>query len=368
MGQRDRRPHWPIGDVLDRTDLASLLDELTESSGRSGPGRKWHCPVADHDDHHASVTMFRDRHGHERWRCWSADHRGDAVDLVASVRHCDRLDAVDWLATRAGLIPDRPLPPIPMKRTQPTVAVVEPSPMVERYVRVCESVLRGPQGREVREWLHARGLSDDTIRTNRIGADPGRKVMRRDRGLPYGAGIAAVMPALDPATRAVYVQARYLDPDTTGRKYDNPSAAIAPHPRVAYPVPSGERCQTLLVCEGLPDALTASQAGFRSVALLGAQTPDELVAARLANYASNHGLEIAIAADPDAAGRRLTAMLTDLLDQQQVDARSIIPPDGLDLNAWALADPTWHQTIDAQLRRASLAASADRLELDGIDL
>ena len=99
MGQRDRRPHWPIGDVLDRTDLASLLDELTESSGRSGPGRKWHCPVADHDDHHASVTMFRDRHGHERWRCWSADHRGDAVDLVASVRHCDRLDAVDWLAT-----------------------------------------------------------------------------------------------------------------------------------------------------------------------------------------------------------------------------------------------------------------------------
>lgn len=64
----------------------------------------------------------------------------------------------------------------------------------------------------------------------------------------------------------------------------------------------------------------------------------------------------------------MTATLTDLLDQQQVGARSIIPPDGLDVNAWALADPTWHQTIDAQLRRASLAASADRPELDGIDL
>ncbi|MBU3688405.1 MAG: hypothetical protein B7C54_11760 [Acidimicrobiales bacterium mtb01] len=368
MGQRDLRSRWSIGDVLDRTDLAALLDELAEPSGRSGPGRKWHCPVADHDDHRASVTMFRDRHGHERWRCWSADHRGDAVDLVASVRHCDRLDAIDWLATRAGLIPDRPLPPIPIKRTRPTVAAVEPSPMVERYVRVCESVLRGPQGREVREWLHARGLNDDTIIANRLGADPGRRVMRRDRGLPYGAGLAAVMPALDPTGRAAYVQVRYLDPDSTGRKYDNPSAAIAPHPRLAYPVPNGERCSTLLVCEGLPDALTASQAGFRAVALLGAQTPDESVAARLANYAANHGLAIAIAADPDEAGRRLTATLAELLDQQQVDARSITPPDGLDLNAWALADSTWDQTIDECLRRASLTASADRPELDGVDL
>lgn len=132
MGQRDRHAHWPIGDVLDRTDLAALLDELTEASGRLGPGRKWHCPIADHDDHHASVTMFRDRHGHERWRCWSADHRGDTIDLVAGVRRCDRLEAVDWLATRAGLIPDRPLPPIRSERTQPVAAAVEPSPLVER--------------------------------------------------------------------------------------------------------------------------------------------------------------------------------------------------------------------------------------------
>lgn len=367
MDQRDRRAHWPIGDVLDRTDLAALLDELTAASGPLGPGRKWHCPIADHDDHHASVTMFRDRHGHERWRCWSADHRGDAIDLVAGVRRCDRLEAVDWLATRAGLIPDRPLPPIPIKRTQPVAAAVEPSPLVERYVRVCESVLRGPQGRGVRDWLHARGLNDETIGANRLGADPGRKLMRRDRGLPYGAGVAAVLPVLDPSGRAVYMQARYLEPDTTGRKYDNPSSVIAPHPRLAYPVPSGERCRVLLVCEGLPDALTASQAGYRSVALLGAQTPDESVASRLANYAANHDLSIAIAADPDPAGRRLSATLTELLGRQQVDAVSVMPPDGLDLNAWALVDPTWHQSIDQHLRSSPLVV-ADRLEVEGLGL
>ena len=27
--------HWPIDDVLDRTDLAALLDELTQPAGRA---------------------------------------------------------------------------------------------------------------------------------------------------------------------------------------------------------------------------------------------------------------------------------------------------------------------------------------------
>ena len=41
------------------------------------------------------------------------------------------------------------------------------------------------------------------------------------------------------------------------------------------------------MCEGMPDALTAAQAGYPSIALLGAQTPDASVAARVASYADN---------------------------------------------------------------------------------
>ena len=129
--------------------------------------------------------------------------------------------------------------------------------------------------------------------------------MRRARGLPYGADVAAVLPALDPAGNLTYVQARYLHPDATGRKYDNPAAALAPHPRLAFPAATGQRAGVLLVCEGIPDALTAAQAGYRSVALLGAHTPDPAVAARLANHATNLGLDVAIVCDPDPAGRHV---------------------------------------------------------------
>ncbi|MCU1366247.1 MAG: zinc finger, CHC2-type, partial [Ilumatobacteraceae bacterium] len=238
MNAYDRgTPRWSIDDVLARTDLANLLDELGQPSGRLGPNRRWHCPVSGHEDHRASVSMYRDHHGHERWRCWSGDHRGDAIDLVTITSNRDRTEAVDWLATRAGMIPDRPFPPIqPKPAPERALPATVMAPVVERYVRLCASVLRGPQGAPVREWLHNRGINDDTIHANQIGADPSRAVLRRERGLPYGAAIAATFPALNPAGRVTYVQARYLDPDATGRKYDNPAAALAPHPRLAFPV------------------------------------------------------------------------------------------------------------------------------------
>ena len=109
------------------------------------------------------------------------------------------------------------------------------------------------------------------------------------------------------------------------------------------------RSDALLVCEGMPDALTAAQAGFRSVGLLGAQTPDEVVAARLANHAQHHGLEIVDRRRPRprrAPRRRRSPISRPTAGRCRA---SITPPDGLDLNAWALADPTWYQTIDAQL-------------------
>ncbi|MFT3851993.1 MAG: hypothetical protein QM733_04540 [Ilumatobacteraceae bacterium] len=266
--------HWRINDVLARTRLDDLLDEISGPAERNGPGRRWHCPAPDHDDHRASVTMHTDRHGHERWRCWSGDHRGDAIDLVTITRHCERPDAVDWLATRAGMTPDRPLP-APVTKSRPAPAAATMDPAVNRYARICAAVLWSEQGAPVRDWLRQRDFDDATLRANLVGCDPGRDLMRRRRGLPYGKAIAATFPAFDPSGKVAFVQARYLDPSAVGRKYDNPAAALAPHPRIAFTrLPDGAAPRRLmLVCEGMPDALTAAQAGYPSIALLGARPP-----------------------------------------------------------------------------------------------
>jgi DNA primase len=366
MAAGDRhRPRWEIADVLDRTDLAHLLDELAYPAGRvAGAGRRWHCPMPDHDDHRASVSIHRDHRGHERWRCWSGDHRGDAIDLVMLTTGRTRSDAIDWLATRAGMIPDRPLPPIRPKTT-PTSG--EPArtmdPIVARYANTCAALLRGPQGATVRDWLHRRGINDATIHANRLGIDPGRNVLRRRRGLPYGAAVAATFPALDPTGHITYVQARYLDPATVGRKYDNPSGQLAPHPRLSFAAETTTRSDLLVVCEGIPDALIASQAGFAAVGLLGAHTPDDAVAIRLANHATNRGLDIALVCDPDDAGRRVADVLAPLLRREGIEPIVVTPPDGLDLNDWALADPDWAIELDTLDRPEPPDRSTD---LDGL--
>jgi hypothetical protein len=129
-------------------------------------------------------------------------------------------------------------------------------------------------------------------------------------------------------------------------RVNNPAAALAPHPRLAFPASTGDRSGVLLVCEGLPDALVAAQARYRSIALLGAHTPDESVAARLVNHATNLGLDLAIVADADPAGRHVADTLTTLLADDGVEPVVVVPPVGGDLNGWALADPGWTSTLD----------------------
>ena len=277
---------WRIDDVLERTDLGRLLDELAEPADGALRGRRWHCPLAAHEDRHPSVSMFIDRTGHQRWRCWSGDdtHRGDAIDLVMAVRGCSRVDAVGWLAGRLGLEqtdvsrqPRRPSPaPAPQR------PLTDPDPAVIRYVEMCERMLWTVGGAAVRRWLAGRGFDDELLRVNHVGADPGRSLLPRRRGLPPGFAVAAVFPALDEGGAVRYVQARSLEPGD-GPKYFNPAAALAVNPRLAWTA-TVQACEpgVMVICEGIPDALTAAQAGYRAVAVLGSHAPDAAVALRLA--------------------------------------------------------------------------------------
>lgn len=338
---------WSIADVLDRTDLRALLDEYAVPDRE---GRRWHCPLSDHEDHHASVTMHRDHRGHERWRCWSGnrDHRGDAIDLLQAVRRCDRKTAIDELASRAGMSPDRDLPPIPKRHPGPKPAT-QPDDRVIAYATVCARLLWSPLGAQVREWLHARGFDDDVLRANRVGADPGRARLRRGKGIPYGAGPGATFPALNTAGEIRYVQTRALEPRPGYGKYDNPSAAMAPNPRlsVAFP-PTLNGSDQLVVCEGIPDSLVAAQAGFRAVGLLGTNALDDSVAARIANLADSNDLDVTVVVDVDDAGtgRSLGLRLADRLDTEHgVPVCIVEPPTGHDLNTWALGDARWHRQL-----------------------
>lgn len=353
MTTATRAHRWDLEEVLVRTDLRSLLDEVTQSNGRQGRAAKWHCPSPDHPDRDPSVTVTSDHRGKERWRCWSnADHRGDAIDLVRTVQGSSASEAADWLANKAGMIPDQPLPPpLPIKKRAP-IGPIGLHPYVRRYVAIAQAVMRGPQGEPMRQWLTDRGIGSGVIRANHVGADVGRDLMRRRKGLPYGDGPGVVFPAFDENGGLAYIQTRYFDSDRVGRKYDNPAAELGTNPRVAFirtPHGTPDRPSVLLVTEGIPDGLIAAQAGFSAVSIMGSQTPDSVSVARIADYAENGGLDVALVVERDTAGSQAVHTMFSQLQGFGVTPQVIDLPGELDLNDLALQTPGWPDDLTAML-------------------
>ncbi|MGH9061361.1 MAG: ATPase domain-containing protein, partial [Acidimicrobiales bacterium] len=167
--------------------------------------------------------------------------------------------------------------------------------------------------------------------------------MPRAPGLP-GRGQAAVFPVLDATGAPTYLQARYLDEEAAGRRYDNPDQSrYAKSPRLAVlpPPPTGGAGDPglVIICEGFPDAYTVTGAGHQAVAVLGAGYPDEAVAAQVvSSFPPDHHLVLAF--DADQRGRSGSEALAIYLAGAGAGRRVwdlAVPEAHGDLNAWATA-------------------------------
>lgn len=319
-------------ELLARTDLAGLADELLGQHQGNGRNARWPSPVRDHPQTGRTppMSIFTDQRGVQRWTCFATGAHGTAIDLVVTATGRSVGDAMAWLAERARL--DRPPAeriPTPHRRP-PAPSPREPSEALRAYVEACERVLWEPAGAAVRRWLvEDRGLSPDVLRRNRIGADPGPRMLGRAGGLPRG-GPAAVFPVLDDGGQALYLQCRYLEPPPDRGKYDNPASRHGTNPRCAPIEPAAAASGPTIVTEGVPDALAAASVGYRAIAVLGAGVPD----ARVADVVAKRSGLLVAAFDNDAAGRSGATRLAALLrERQRRDIVTVEPPSG-DLNAW----------------------------------
>lgn len=110
----------------------------------------------------------------------------------------------------------------------------------------------------------------------------------------------------------------------------------------------------LIVCEGMPDALTAAQARMPAVAILGNQAPDERVAGRIAAHAASHDQHIIAIVHNDDGSTIWRDRLTELLAPHDNDPMFVAPALGNDLNDWALRDPGWSRDVTAIVPTAAL--------------
>jgi putative DNA primase/helicase len=122
---------------------------------------------------------------------------------------------------------------------------------------------------------------------------------------------------------------------------------------------SGAGFDTVLICEGPGDALTAVAAGYDAVAIRGAGLArNASLVAELA--AGLRDLDVVIAGDRDRAGAGFTDSLAVALVRAGVMVRRLeIPREGDDLTDWRESDP---EHFPAELHRAVRAAVVVELE------
>ncbi len=347
--------------ALDIADVVGRDLEL-RPQGRHFVAR---CPF--HQDNRPSMTVNPER---QIWKCWVCDIGGDIFSFVMRREGVDFPTALKFLAEQAGIPfepsggPSRAEPGTPGDKATLLQAVRLVS---DAYYQLLESGA-SDEAAIARDYLHRRGIDDESRRRFRIGFAPanwsfavdllrkhnlsgevgeaaGLVLPRRSGGGHYDRFRGRLMfPIHDLQDRPVSLGGRIIpeiaDRDGRGNrdgkgdggaKYINgPETLLFRKSHQLYGLQlardairqSGE----VLVMEGYTDVVAARQAGIEPVvAVLGTALGDQHIKI-LQRFAER----VVLVLDGDAAGQRRAEEVTELFVRADIDLRVMSLPEGLD--------------------------------------
>jgi len=170
------------------TDILSLIGQDTNLKKVSGDEWAGPCTFCGGED------RLRVQPSKGRWWCrqCSGQHWGSAVDYVMKRENvdlreaCRRLGANDMSNFRS--VPVQPQAKAPEPETPPAWVMAGLAAATD-----CAARLWYVTGDRARDWLHARGLRDETLQAWCIGHNPGQRCWKRPDGqLEYGRKISGL--------------------------------------------------------------------------------------------------------------------------------------------------------------------------------
>jgi len=213
--------------LLDVISAEVKLKKVASTNGGEWAGP---CPGCDGEDR---FRVWPNHSGGGRWWCRQCDKKGDAIGYLMEFRGMSFPEAKQHLGVE--------LPPQTTPRTQ-----LEPEKEQEqRLVRqklMAEFVKDREQdlwkGGPALDYLHARGLKDETIRTMRLGFNA------RERFVGRGKAVSGVTIPWFLNGDLVAVNIRRLKPKTDKDRYQ----AVGGSTKTGYHLPGDEK--TLVILEG----------------------------------------------------------------------------------------------------------------------
>jgi len=350
-------PDEEVAQVRSATDIVALI---SEHSLLKKVGRRWSglCPF-----HTEKTPSFSVNAEEGFYYCFGCHASGDAISFVRAVDHLDFVDAVRFLADRAGITlhEDQEAGRDHQRRSELLDAM-------ERAVSwYHERLLRSPDAGLARDYLRSRGYDGDVVRKFRLGWAPDdwdalAKALQLSTKVLSDSGLGFVnrrgraqdffrsrilFPICDPSGRPIALGGRILPPrpgqgapERPEPKYKNSQESpIYTKRRTLYAlnwakqgvIAQGE----VVVCEGYTDVIGCFQAGVPwAVATCGTALAEEHFTL-LRNFAKR----IVLAYDADTAGQSATSRVYEWERKHEVDVVVAELPGGSDPGDLARTDP-----------------------------
>ncbi len=313
--------------------IESLMSSYTNLIRR---GHNYVCLCPFHSEKTASCTVYPDT---QHFYCYGCGAGGDAVTFAMKIENLDYIEAVKFLAERAGMqMPDEAQN---NDASRLKARVLEINRTAARFFN--ETLARLPEGEKGRRYFAERQLSAKTITKYGLGYAPDDwhrlHYYMRDKGYSDDELVAAnlcaknqkgnvydvfrdrvMFPIIDLRGNVIAFGGRIID--GSGPKYLNSSdTPVFKKSRNLFSLNFAKKSEErrLILAEGYMDVIAINQAGFENVvATLGtALTPEQ--ARLMKQYAD----EIIIAYDSDGAGQKATHKAINLLSEAGAETRII---------------------------------------------
>ncbi|WP_144185731.1 DNA primase [Elioraea rosea] len=288
-------PESFLDELRARLPLAAVVGRRVQLR-RVGRDLKGLCPF-----HAEKTPSFHVREDKGFYHCFGCGAHGDAIRFVMNTENLGFLDAVEKLASEAGLAVPKPTPEAAAAAARQTTL----ASVAERAARHFAEALWRREGAAALAYLRGRGLSDDTITTFGLGwSGEGRGALAqalKGDGITEDQLIAVGLMKQDDASRPpvdlFFNRVMFPIHDRRGRvigfggrilgdgqpKYLNgPETALFSKRRTLYGLHHARAASSLgkeiIAVEGYMDVIALHQAGFGgAVAPLGtALTEDHL--------------------------------------------------------------------------------------------
>ncbi|MDO5601895.1 MAG: DNA primase, partial [Oscillospiraceae bacterium] len=304
-------PQDYITELLERSDVTDIIGSFVQLKrrGRTYTGL---CPF--HNEKTPSFVVYPET---QSFYCFGCGAGGDIITFVKKIQNLDYVEAVKWLAARAGM-------PLPEDRDDTGRLRSRVLAINKEAARFFFQQLNSEQGAAARAYWRGRGLSDTTIRRFGLGYAPdgfhalrdflrgkgyteeellaAAVVKRSEKGNTYDVFRNRVMiPIFDLRGNVIAFGGRNMGPEKP--KYINsPETLVYKKGRNMFAANLAKKSpeKRYILCEGYLDVISLHQAGFTTaVAGCGtALTPEQVKL--LSEYAD----EVVLCYDADEAGQK----------------------------------------------------------------